>query len=79
MARSTGNMSEKTKEQRIQEREEALRGALPQRLAFQKLFGSQFILPEDRTRRAPRPGTMARNQGTARQMSFGMRLLPSGA
>ena len=79
MARDRVNPGEKTKEQRIHEREDALRGALPQRLAFQKLFGSQFILPEDRTHRAPRPGAMAREQGTPQQMSFSMRLLPTAS
>lgn len=54
------NPGEKTKEQRIQAHEDALRGALPQRLAFQRLFGRQFVLPKKRIRQADGPKSMPR-------------------
>ena len=61
MAQNMVNPGEKTKEQRIQAREEALRGALPQRLAFQRLFGKQFILPKRTLRQAAGPSDMPRD------------------
>lgn len=81
MARNPGNSGEKTKEQRIHEREEALRGALPQRLAFQKLFGRQFVLPGDQIRRAPKAGAMVREQSDQPvcQLSLGLSPLPTQA
>jgi hypothetical protein len=81
MARNPGNSGEKTKKQRILEREEALRGALPQRLAFQRLFGRQFVLPCDQPRRASKAGATAREQSDqpVRQLSLGLRPLPTRA
>lgn len=57
MARDPAKITEKMDDPGVHA-EAAMAGALPQRLAYMKLFGSQYILPEDRTRRAPRPGSL---------------------
>ena len=78
MATDQANASEKKRDPRVLAREH-FGYALPQRMAYMQLFGSQFVLPEDGSRRSARPGQVSAGipQRIAMSMVFGRQVLTS--